>query len=131
MKRFLLLSFGTLALAGCGTIIGGLNQDLTINTNPAGASCDVIRLSPTNEKLGTVASTPGTLHVRKSKYDLKIVCNHDGYVETTYLAHSGIESATWGDIALSGGIGWAVDSSTGSDNHYDTPVNITMLAKQN
>ena len=131
MKVSFLATLGAFWLAGCGTIIGGMNQDLTVNTNPSGATCDVIRLSPANEKLGTVTNTPGTMNIRKSKYDLKIVCNKDGFIETTYLDHSGIESATWGDIVLSGGIGWAVDSSTGSDNHYESPVNITMVAKQN
>jgi hypothetical protein len=40
---------------------------------------------------------------------------------------SGAAGATFGNIVLGGGIGWAVDSATGSDNKYDSPVNLSMV----
>jgi hypothetical protein len=32
----------------------------------------------------------------------------------------------WSAILVGGVVSWAVDSSTGADNHYDTPVNLTL-----
>jgi hypothetical protein len=37
--------------------------------------------------------------------------------------------ATFGNIVAGGLIGWGVDSATGSDNKYDSPVNITLSKK--
>jgi hypothetical protein len=37
---------------------------------------------------------------------------------------------TFGNIVVGGGIGWAIDSSTGSDNKYTSPVNISMVPEQ-
>jgi len=46
-----------------------------------------------------------------------------------YLNHSGAAGATFGNIVAGGLIGWGVDSATGSDNKYDSPVNITLPRK--
>lgn len=35
--------------------------------------------------------------------------------------------ATFGNIVLGGGIGWAIDSASGADNKYTSPVNITLV----
>jgi hypothetical protein len=40
---------------------------------------------------------------------------------------SGAAGATFGNIVLGGGIGWAIDSATGSDNKYDSPVNLSLV----
>jgi hypothetical protein len=51
----------------------------------------------------------------------------DGYQQTTYLNHSGVAGATFGNIVLGGGVGWAIDSASGADNKYESPVNMTLL----
>jgi hypothetical protein len=45
---------------------------------------------------------------------------------------SGAAAATGGNVIMTifSPIGWAIDSATGSDNKYDTPVNVT-LSKNN
>jgi hypothetical protein len=97
-----------------------------VNTNPPGASCTFTRHDQT---LGTISPTPGSLYIEKTKYDITIACDKKGYETATYLNHSGAAGATFGNIVLGGGIGWAVDSATGSDNKYDSPVNITLPKK--
>jgi len=94
-----------------------------VNTNPAGARCVLNR---EGAKIAQVDPTPGTVKVDKTKHDITLVCDKSGYQEATYIVHSGIEGATFGNIALGGLIGWGVDSATGSDNHYDSPVNVTL-----
>ncbi len=121
---------GLVALTGCVTacssIIEGRSQEIAINTNPAGASCTLIRQ---DMPIGTVASTPGSVNIEKTKYDITIKCDKRGYEQATYLNHSGAAGATVGNIILGGGIGWAIDSASGADNKYDSPVNITLAKK--
>jgi hypothetical protein len=112
---------------GCSTIIEGTSQELYVNTNPAGASCKFMR---EGRQIATITPTPGAAFVQKTKYDITVVCDRDGFEQATYLNHSGAAGATFGNIILGGGIGWAVDSASGSDNKYDSPVNLTMVPKR-
>ncbi len=122
------ISIMTLALgaAACSTIIEGRSQQITVNTSPADASCQLIRQ---DLPIATITPTPGSAYVEKTKYDIMIKCNKPGYQQATYLNHSGAAGATFGNIVLGGGIGWAIDSAAGADNKYDSPVNITLPKK--
>lgn len=42
------------------------------------------------------------------------------------MNHSGSAGATFGNIVAGGLIGWGIDSASGSDNKYDSPVNMTL-----
>jgi hypothetical protein len=130
-KRFasmLLATMAATALAGCSSIIEGRSQEIVINTNPPGATCALVR---NDMPIGTVAPTPSAILIEKTKYDIVIKCDKDGYQQTTYFNKSGAAGAIFGNIVLGGGIGWAIDPATGSDNKYDSPVNITMLPEEN
>jgi len=125
MKR-LLACIAMLPLCACASIMEGSTQEVLVNTNPAGAACTLAR---EGQVFAHINPTPGAATIKKSKHDMTIVCKKDGYEDATYLNHSGSEGATWGNIVLGGGIGWAVDSANGSDNHYESPVNITLNKK--
>jgi hypothetical protein len=116
------------SLSGCASVIEGTSQLITVNTNPAGAVCNLERMP--DGVIGQISSTPAGVTIRKTKYDITIKCNKPGYQEATYLNHSGAAGATFGNIVLGGGIGWAVDSASGSDNKYDSPVNLTLVPSQ-
>src|SRR5690242_137508 len=108
MRLSALPFIASLALcAGCSSIIEGTSQEIAINTNPAGASCTLIR---EGQAIGTVNPTPGIVLVKKTKYDITVVCDRRGFEQATYLNHSGTAGATVGNIILGGGIGWAIDS---------------------
>lgn len=123
MKKSALL---LLCLTGCSTILEGRSQEIMINTSPEAATCVLKRK---DETLGTITPTPGSMYVEKTKYDIMITCDKKGYETATYLNHSGEDGAVFGNIILGGGIGWAVDSATGSDNKYTSPVNISLPKK--
>ena len=123
MKRTIIAAVSAAALASCSSIIEGTSQEISVNTNPAGASCSLNRQ---DLSIGRIDTTPGTVKIQKTKDDITIVCKKDGYQDATYLDQSGSAAATVGNIILGGGIGWAIDSATGADNKYDSPVNITL-----
>lgn len=116
-----------LFLSACSTIIDGRSQQITINTNPSGANCNILR---NGEKIASVIDTPGSAYIEKTKHDIKIECKKPKYQVATYLNHSGTAGATWGNIVAGGLVGWGVDSATGSDNKYESPVNITLVPEE-
>src|SRR6516165_1257456 len=115
---------GLLLLGACSSIIEGTSQEIMVNTNPPGAKCSLNRQG---QSIARIDPTPGAATIKKLKYDITIVYNKDGYQEATYLNHSGVAGATFGNIVLGGGIGWAIDSASGADNKYDSPVNMTLV----
>jgi hypothetical protein len=118
-------------LSGCASITEGTSQDISVVTNPAGASCVFERQGM---NIGTIASTPATLNVPKRKYDITIKCNKPGFQEASYLNHSGVTAVIAANVAtdllLTAGLSSIIDSSTGADNKYDSAVNITLIPIQ-
>lgn len=117
------LLLGT-ALSACSSIVEGTSQEIIVNTNPAGANCALQR---EGNVIARVSPTPGGATIKKTKHDITILCEKDGYQQATYLNHSGVAGATFGNIVAGGGIGWAIDSASGADNKYESPVNITLV----
>jgi hypothetical protein len=115
-----------LVLTGCSTIIEGRSQSIAVNTDPVGATCKFAR---NGSSLGSVQSTPGSLLIEKTKYDITVTCDKEGYDTATQIDHSGSAGATVGNIIfglLGGPIAWGIDSATGADNKYDTPISVTL-----
>lgn len=114
-------------LSGCSSIIEGTSQEILVNSNPSGADCEFVR---EGNVIARVVQTPGGVTIKKTKHDITLKCHKDGYQEASYLNHSGAAGATFGNIILGGGIGWAIDSASGADNKYDGVVNITLVPNQ-
>jgi hypothetical protein len=119
-----LLFAAILPCAACSSIIEGTSQQIAVSTNPVGANCTFMRQG---QPIGTVANTPGSVLIKKTKYDITVECEKAGFAKSTYLNHSGAAGATFGNIIAGGGIGWAVDSASGADNKYDSVVNVTLI----
>ncbi len=113
-------------LAGCASVVEGRSQELTINTTPEGASCFLTR---NGTPLGTIMLTPGTLYIEKTKDDISIKCNKAGYQEADYLDKSGYPEYNWAYILVGGPIVWCLDSVTGADNQYVSPLNLELSKK--
>jgi hypothetical protein len=117
--------------SGCSTIVSGTDQDILVNTNPNGAKCELERKG---KVIAIVNSTPGTANVSKTKYDILIKCNKEGYENATYINHSGWESGSGAagialDVIVTLGASSAIDSMTGADNKYEPAVNINLSRK--
>lgn len=115
-------------LGGCVSVFEGTSQDIVVNTAPAGAHCVLIR---EGQEIGALQNTPGTLTVRKSKYDITIRCDKEGYQQAALVNKSGTSAAIAANIAvdviLTLGISSIVDSANGADNKYDSPVSLTLV----
>lgn len=127
--RFLALGLLGLSVGGCSSIVNGTTQDITVNTNPPGADCVLER---EGAEIANVQNTPSTVNVSKTKHDITVVCNKEGYQTATYLNNSGWESGSGAagialDVILTLGASSAIDSATGADNKYESPINITLL----
>lgn len=124
MKKILAPLAAVALLSACSTISDGTTQEILVNTNPDGANCALMR---EGVAVARVNPTPGSAMVQKTKHDITIVCTKSGFTQATFMNKSGVAANTFGNIILGGGIGWAIDSATGADNKYTSPVNITMV----
>ena len=124
-SKLVSIAIALTSLTACASIIQGHSQTITFNSNPPGANCILTREGLT---IGNVM-TPGGVYIDKTKNNIQVVCTKEGYDDSTALIKSGSEGATWGNIILGGGIGWAIDSASGSDNHYDDVVNVYLNRK--
>jgi hypothetical protein len=119
---------GAVALSGCVSVFEGTSQEIKVGTNPSDAMCTFER---EGQSIGAIVKTPGSLVVRKSKYDITIKCNKAGYQEASYVNHSGTSDTiavnVVVDLILTAGISSIVDSANGADNWYEPTVNITMI----
>lgn len=124
MKKIILPLAAMALLSACSTISDGTTQEIVVNTNPEGANCALMR---EGVAVARVNPTPGAATIQKTKHDITIVCTKTGFQQATFMNKSGVAANTFGNIILGGGIGWAIDSATGADNKYESPVNVTMI----
>ena len=124
MFRILGCLFLAAYLGACSSIIEGTSQKIMVNTNPSGADCAFVR---EGVSIARVNPTPGAATIKKTKHDMNIVCNLEGYQEAVFWNKSDVAGATLGNILLGGFVGWAIDSASGADNKYESPVNVTLV----
>lgn len=118
---------GLLALPGCATIMEGSSQSVSIETTPTGALCNVDRQG---SHLGTVADTPGSLRLDKSKNDITITCTKDGYQKTSITESPKFVGTTFGNIIAGGVIGVAVDAASGANYEYPGNVHLDLATME-
>lgn len=94
-------------LSGCGTIMHGANQNIDVQSSPAGAKVE------TSPGTGTY-TTPTTLNLaRKNSYVLNF--SSPGYTPATFNIHNSVGTGTViADVLLTGLVGVVVDGITGS-----------------
>jgi hypothetical protein len=109
-------------MCGCASIIDGTTQRISASTTPSGARCTFWR---NGGLVADIASTPGSVTIEKSKVDLFIVCDKPGFTPATYVNKSGLAMATYANV-LTLGLAWAVDSSRGADNKYESQVTLAL-----
>ena len=125
MKAIAASLIAVVSLSACSSIVDGTTQTLTFNSNPPGANCVLNR---NGVSIGNV-TTPGGIVVEKTKHNIQAVCSKEGYEDSTLFIKSDVAGATFGNIILGGGIGWAIDSASGADNKYNEVNNVFLNKK--
>lgn len=91
-------------MAGCGTVVNGMHQDLAITSDPGGAAVSVDGIS--------AGSTPVVMSVsRKHAHVVKI--ERPGFYPVEASVVPVTSTWEWGNILFAGIIGVAVDAWTG------------------
>ncbi len=124
--RFAVCAVALLLFQGCASRSDVTDQTVTVETSPPGANCRFYRQGIV---VGQVI-TPGGVVVEKTKHDMTVECEKEGYETAKANLESGIEGATWGNIILGGVIGWGIDSASGADNKYPEYVNLSLVPKK-
>lgn len=122
MRRLFVLSAVAL-LPGCATIMEGTSQSVAVSTTPPGAACTVDRAGT---RLGAVPSTPGSLHLDKSKNDLTVACDKEGYQHAVVSESPKFVGTTFGNIIIGGGIGAIVDAASGANYEYPSQIQVDL-----
>lgn len=103
--RTALASALLLSTAACATIVQGSNQDIAVNSTPAGASVTV-----DGQPMGT---TPATLKLsRGNAHTLRL--DLAGYAPYEMQLERKMSGWVWGNIVFGGIVGVIVDASTGA-----------------
>ena len=124
--KLTILAVILLTLQACASIIDGATQTIAVESTPAEADCRFVR----EGAVVAYVTTPGDVEVEKTKHDMTVECEKDGYEVTRANLDSGIAAATWGNIIFGGGLGWAIDSAAGADNKYPEYINLTLAPKE-
>ena len=111
-----------LTLSGCASIIKGQSQTIAITTPPTtGANC-VLKSAQGN----WTVTTPGSVTVQRSKENVEIRCNKQGWQEGYSTIPSTFEGWTVGNVLIGGIIGLGVDAATGAINTYPNAYQVPM-----
>ena len=121
MKNAAIFSVSCFMLVGCASITTGTSQNITVDTKPVGAECNL-----TNDD-GTwqVIETPATITVARSYDPLNVVCQKGRLSGTTSVV-SKTKGVVYGNIVFGGIIGGAVDMANGAAYQYPSQVFVTL-----
>lgn len=109
---------------GCATVVKGGSQSLSVSTSPEpGATC--VLTSPSGVNLTLV--TPNAVTVERSKHDITVTCNKDGFEQAVAVVASKFNGMTLGNILIGGVIGVGIDAASGAMNDYPSSVNVQMV----
>ncbi len=127
MKRLLSLLMLAALLPACATITTGTTQNVSIITEPPGATCQLLR---SGNMVAVVNPTPGTANVSKSGQDLAVNCTRPGSMPAVQTVSSQFQGMTAGNILLGGFIGLAVDAASGAMAQYPPTITVILPPQQ-
>lgn len=124
MRQNLILLGILVSVSGCATISQGTQQVITFKLEPKEAVCEVSRIG--DGKLGRVSGKSNIIQVGKDKDDIIVVCNAEGYEQSTTKVVSGATGAGVTGVLLDLGI---TDMITGAMYRYPEEVTIVLDAE--
>lgn len=119
MLRIIAAAAAVIMAAGCASIVTGNTQNITISSDPAGAS---IILNGAE-----MAKTPATIDVPRKSGGLTFQIKKDGYKPMSVTTTTALEPWFFGNIVLGGLIGSTTDAASGSVVRYSPDAYFVTL----
>lgn len=107
--------------AGCATIIEGRTQEVFMNVTPLDAECVAFRRG---EEVGRYNPFTRSMHVPKSRRDMRITCTATGYQPADITASSSLSA--WGVASFFLVDFGITDFATGALKKYPASITIVM-----
>jgi hypothetical protein len=126
MKRLYRLPIIILALTGlsaCATVTSGTDHTLLVESDPAGATCNLQR---DGAIIGAVNPTPGSARISKSRHDIIVTCDKADYEATSRTVTAGFQAMTLGNVLIGGVVGIAADLASGAAITYPESVKVVL-----
>lgn len=110
--------------SACSTVIEGRTQTIAVDTYPTGAECVV----KDNDLILARVLTPGQAVIEKSKNDILVECNKEGYIGNKQRNRSDVAISSVANMAFGqwSFVGNMVDSATGASHKYDSKVFLAL-----
>jgi len=110
-------------LSGCATLTTSSSQNVTLGTEPPGATCTFKR---EDQVIGIVNPTPGSINVSKSHAAIDVICVREGFLDAVGTVGSKFQAMTFGNIVFGGIIGIVVDAASGATAEYEPTITIRL-----
>jgi hypothetical protein len=126
MKRLYRLPIIILALTGlsaCATVTSGTDHTLLVESDPAGATCNLQR---DGAIIGAVNPTPGSARISKSRHDIIVTCDKAEHEATSRTVTAGFQAMTLGNVLIGGVVGIAADLASGAAITYPESVKVVL-----
>ena len=120
--KFGFLALGSMIfLASCASIVEGTDQTVNFNISPNSAVCAVTQKGNT---IATIRDGGGQVIIPKSRTDLSIRCQAEGYKKQSLSIES--SASGWGVVGCIFIDLCITDYSTGALNKYPKSININL-----
>lgn len=117
-RAFIIFALST--LSACATLTGGHEQQIAVNTTPAGAKC----LFTNGQENWAVEMTPGAVSLPRAYQTIQVTCSLAGFEQARATLEPKTRGRAYGNILLLG-LPTLVDASTGAGYEYE-PENIAL-----
>jgi hypothetical protein len=113
-----------LTASACATVTMGTTQEILVESDPAGAEC---RIDRKGANVAVVKETPGKVIVSRSKENVTVICDRDGYARSSEIVEASFTGATIGNVIAGGIVGVMVDAASGANNKYPERMLVVMM----
>ena len=110
-------------LSACATVTSGTDHTLLVESDPAGAACNLQR---DGASIAAVNPTPGAVRISKSRHDITVICEKADHETTSQTVTAGFQAMTLGNVLIGGVVGIAADLASGAAITYPDSVKVAL-----
>ena len=129
MKRAFAAAGIVLLSVNCATVVNKRHQKIPVNSSPSGARVSLQDCGAS--KLDDQAVTPTIVSIKRDVKGCRMVLAKEGYDEAVLQFTRHVSGWVWGNVAIGGLLGLAIDAMTGAmyGQNPDT-IQVTLAEKK-